>query len=931
MERTYKELPDHSIVYYSTKFAIGGLWNNGFILRVKMSDSYSYDFSVDPQYITANSNIRCKNTVDSYQTYFVGKVVHDASSITIRFEWGFNVASDDSTFFAVREVSLLFGNIQLNDYEEAYVTFGDSNVPSSTTCAAGYYNEPETSNCQTCSPLRPLCFSSSSSQCYKVPIGAEYNGSSVSSCTSPCYACGTDSMSSCQLCQEDYFLSSMGSCLSSCGISETPEIFDNFKICRPTCTNSQYLNYDFTCSSSCNPPLVKSNDNQGYQTCEYPCPQSENVFLYLDGTCSVSCPYYPMISNSNNYQFCYLCQSTEYTYQNGSCQSSCPAPFIKVQGERALLCQSPCEFGTDQFYYLNNQTCLSDCPVTAQTYINEVPVCDICKYIGYLYENDSCLTSCQSPFIPTVINSTNYCINSSKLLEDNSKKYLSGQARATNIALQVFGGIISTCAKIISVIQFTNPGSIFLAIFTDMLDYLKYLDINYPENLQEVLYSDHSLPINFISDIPPELQTKFPNSILPRNFQKFDLPSSFFVNFWNDAISLGLLVFGFILIVLTELSTRGCGTTLNSVCLKLRQSLKYNFLLAMFFALYGELVFFSSLEFRTNNFVGFGPIVSFTLCLLMNILGVFILAHILVVIKTRRKIGLRIVLHTQNQFLSDNDGKWKDYEILFEAYKEQSFIQQAYVPLSIMRFYMFFLIVSYLCSFPLVQTVLINVLNVSMLLLLIIKKPLKRNIELAQYIFKEIIFLIINLCVLVLAILDKNKAEAFGARNALGSTIVWVTTGFSSCVSLCLLFQLGISLKRNIKSILNRMKLKRSLNSQIVITAQDGSSIDGVNTSKPDMSSQAINLTSPDWTTQGLNVVSSYKEQQSIYTPGLTSFAGDPASLVEEQNEPTLSEQSVQMNNEKVQAERRRLGNYLARRRRMIEQLRDGKDTIEQI
>ena len=95
-------------------------------------------------------------------------------------------------------------------------------------------------------------------------------------------------------------------------------------------------------------------------------------------------------------------------------------------------------------------------------------------------------------------------------------------------------------------------------MLTDMLQYLRYIKIKYPARLQIILDSIDSFSINLIPNIPDEVIYAFPNSALPDNFQKYELPSDFFVNFWSSGITLLALGMGFLAVYLLEKCTKGC-------------------------------------------------------------------------------------------------------------------------------------------------------------------------------------------------------------------------------------------------------------------------------------------------------------------------------------------------------------------------------------
>ena len=170
----------------------------------------------------------------------------------------------------------------------------------------------------------------------------------------------------------------------------------------------------------------------------------------------------------------------------------------------------------------------------------------------------------------------------------------------------------------------------------DMIQFLRYIDIAYPPHLQTVFDNADDLSIIFIPNIPDELAAKFPTSTLPANFQKYSFPSSFFVNFWQSEISLLALIAGLVAVYLIEKCTKNCTGILRTGCLKIKIILKWNYTLTLLLANAGQILFFSSFDFRTNSLSYLAPIFSFILCCLLHLILAYILFkmfHVIICIR----------------------------------------------------------------------------------------------------------------------------------------------------------------------------------------------------------------------------------------------------------------------------------------------------------
>lgn len=447
---------------------------------------------------------------------------------------------------------------------------------------------------------------------------------------------------------------------------------------------------------------------------------------------------------------------------NGSACTLCHISCTSCYGPNIDMCLE-CPVG--KFLY-NGRYCIDNLSVDSKFPISDcrqgLGRCDISKYLGW---DNSCLDVCDPPFIQNLsILSYRACMVSSTI---------------SNVVLaqEIANTAMFWSSNIISIVKFSNPASMFLSLLTDMLIYLRYLNINYPTNLQYVLDSNTTLSINVIPNVPDRMQTAFENSTLPSKFEKYDFPSSFIINFWEQAIVMvGMIVVVVLVTCLANIFKRV--KIVGSILNKLRQSLRWNFALLTFITYYGEIVLYSSLEFKSRPFMSRMRILSFVLCLCINLFSLLVFIRMVVVINTVRKSRSTLTsttLHTLHVQLID---KWKDYRVLFEPYKTQSTLSQMFVPLFTTRLYLFYLVIAYLEQWPLAQMILILFLNVAMIVYLISVRPHDSRLETIECIVEEVIILVVNTCVLTLAVLDKLNLESKQLRNTLGFIVVAINTGF---------------------------------------------------------------------------------------------------------------------------------------------------------
>jgi len=194
-------------------------------------------------------------------------------------------------------------------------------------------------------------------------------------------------------------------------------------------------------------------------------------------------------------------------------------------------------------------------------------------------------------------------------------------------------------------------------------------------------------------------------------------------------------------------------------------------------------VFFSALELKTTDYHTFGPVISFFICIGMNLLGIIVLIKIFHVNLTLKK-------------KKTTEEEVESYKVFFEHYKDDCFEQQIFLALQIFRISLFYMVVAYLYNHPLVQAIINFLINISFVGYLIGRKPMKKLINFLQQFTMEIILLLFNLCVLILAIADKMNSNTRALRLNIGEIMLVinliapsVTTGFIVIKFLLILFE----------------------------------------------------------------------------------------------------------------------------------------------
>ena len=357
--------------------------------------------------------------------------------------------------------------------------------------------------------------------------------------------------------------------------------------------------------------------------------------------------------------------------------------------------------------------------------------------------------------------------------------------------LRIITIVVAISSVLFGIIKSSKLSTLLLVSLLNLLNYVKYLSINYPPRVERMLKEEDiwSFLRSLLPSISFETAIQFGQYPLPINFSQYGLYSSFIMSYWPYLSALALilltLVLSFVLIRFTKKDTR-----LNKICTKTKAALRWNFSLAFFVTCYSDIVFYSSFELRTMVYGRSGAaILSPIVCFIVNILTVVAFIRLLsILFAIRKQLPPALIAKDKNMkkdkvMLMDETNKvyakFRKYKVVFHDFKPTSLVQQAFLPIFIIRVYLFSLTVAYLFEYPLLQTIFFNILNMLMVMYNFIFMPWKARKEQAQYIIQESTFLLISLCVFVLAAMDHYGIKNYERRALLGDIIIWSCVTFT--------------------------------------------------------------------------------------------------------------------------------------------------------
>ena len=509
-----------------------------------------------------------------------------------------------------------------------------------------------------------------------------------------------------------------------------------------------------------------------------------------DSNCNSTAPF--CVNNK-----CQLCTEDEicssrfsaapYCLKNGTCaecveNNHCPGTNPYCFHDTCQKCSSANNLCHSLFHSalpicLNNGTCVqclvhSDCPLSDQFCFNN---------------------KCETDF-PITLNPE----------EIEQTKQL-GEAAGTVGSVSDSGGLAN------SFLSPSDPTSMNTGALAKMLQYIKFMSVRYPAKMQ-VIFMQQVSNTSITARVGESLSKSFVNRPLPNKFDYYHVKSSFFVNFWQSMLTL-LAIFGFTMLLTLLSAVLTHHKKLNTIVKNILSAVKWNVFLIVFCGTYGDIVFYSSLEFYTVDLDDVCSIISFFVCLGINCLAILVLLKIIQVNLTLKRRKERKIDQNPEKDLSN-------YKAFFECYKDKSFDQQIFLAIYILRVSLFNMVIAYMYKSPLTQAILILLLNLAMVIYLIKKKPMKKLINFFQQLTLEAILLVFNLCVLILAGTDRAKNYSVDLRNNVGEVMTAinlivpiVSMGFIAVKILLILKELyqehKLSKKASKASQLNKLDIKK--------------------------------------------------------------------------------------------------------------------------
>lgn len=410
-----------------------------------------------------------------------------------------------------------------------------------------------------------------------------------------------------------------------------------------SCNVGSFLYANGSCISKCGLPYILRVEND-YVYCDLtPC-TDPNTFLSLNNniSCLTGCDKPHSIITAGGYKFCLNpCQQSQYIYPDGSCHESCNHPMRSQTENGNNICSGPCE-QLNSYYYIDDQTCKLTCSSP------------------YSKGHDELYTTCRL---------------------SAGMEALKGGSQASVIIIEL--GII-----LANVLSFGDAGGVSVSILSKMVQYIKFLDILYPANLEAILqtWNSNYVSLAIVPSAPGGLRDDFVLEPLPEIFAKRGVHSSFLVNIWDNMLTMLILLSAIFMLAIFERDSIKKPVP-PSIWAKIRVIVQ-SLLLVIFYQAYGDIIFFSIIEMRSSSYNAGTSQISLLVSILMLTIGCILFcihSYILIRrIKSKRK-GSSSDPEKTKDLSSQIMKKFSGIRVLFKDLREGGFSKQGFTLFFVIR------------------------------------------------------------------------------------------------------------------------------------------------------------------------------------------------------------------------------------------------------
>lgn len=331
---------------------------------------------------------------------------------------------------------------------------------------------------------------------------------------------------------------------------------------------------------------------------------------------------------------------------------------------------------------------------------------------------------------------------------------------------------------------------------------IKHLNISYSEELQIALLTwlPSFVSLGLTPNMPGSIEEKIPERDVPFIFEKYEVPSSFLINFWENLGIIFATAFVWLLLKGIEHFAK------SPTYIRKARVMAQNFLIASLYGVYGDLLMYSILEYRTIKFEWNLSLLSFLISVSLLIVMTVSFCYQANLLITYQKFKKQEKGDLE-QFKKDHEGS----QVLFKDFKNYSLAPQFFLFFLSVKDLLFSLLLAAVLEYPLIQILIFWVLTCLMITYLLICKPFESTFDLIQQLFFEIISFAVSITVLINAALDVERSTAISTRNTIGKFIIVCNLIFNFGTALLMLYVIFTSLKEAYNSYKRKTSQKKKV------------------------------------------------------------------------------------------------------------------------
>jgi len=556
-----------------------------------------------------------------------------------------------------------------------------------------------------------------------------YGSSSCSNCNSACGACYGSGSDSCYYCDTKYYYDGNDClpCDSSCGTCDGGKATQCL-----TCASGSYMFNNGSCIDNCPFPYASGRIVDLVEYCDFPCTTSE--YYYPNGTCGTFVEFpYQALADGLNWFADYPCTSTQYITPGRVCLDSCVSPMTADSDDGILQCIPPC--GSSKPYYL--------------------------------VEEMTCNTTCLPPYISKESHSFYECYR----VRGQPRFKIMG-SMAVPISLTLIG---------LSAVFSGFPWAILVMIVSRMIQYVRYVKIDYSQELDQLqaMWNLKYISLNVGITVPEGLYSGDALREIKDLYTEFGTYSLFNVNYWNPLLFLGGSMTFLGIFYMTELIIRHLFW--NASAFKVIRSIRavaQNLMIVVIYSTFGNIFFFSALQFWKPSMDTVAGTVSFVITIFVILASLAMLVGNFYFLRKQQQLrkgaGTKEGKRKVQKYIDDSPG----LAVLFKHFKVESVFQQSFLVFYVIREVLYMIIVLFFPGYPLIQCLGILALCLVALIFIATSSAFVDYLDTLQMYAYEALMVVYTFAAAVVSVMDDDASKNISIRTLLGKVITILFLAF---------------------------------------------------------------------------------------------------------------------------------------------------------